>query len=141
MTIKRGFTLIELLIVIAIIGILAGVLITSLSSQRQKAYNANALTALESAKTAAYSCVLGNNTLSNPVAGSAMCTGGDNWPALPDKGVAWSYPTAGTAAISGTTITNGLPVSSASNATFVYTASNGTATVGCNETKCISSGF
>ena len=133
--VSRGFTLIELLIVIAIIGILAGVLITSLSGQRQKAYNANALTALESVRSVAYSCVIsgtGTDVIVAPTdantGGGALCTGSEAWPALPQSGTAWSY--------------TGLALASdAGAATFNYEATNGTATVTCNENACTKANF
>ena len=47
---KKGFTLIELLVVIAIIGILASVVLTSLSASREKAMDAKYKTTLASAR-------------------------------------------------------------------------------------------
>ena len=55
MSIKRhqsGFTLIELLVVIAIIGMLASVVLASLSGARQKGANAARLESVKSLKTA-----------------------------------------------------------------------------------------
>lgn len=129
MTIKRGFTLIELLIVIAIIGILAGVLITSLSGQRVKAYNANALTSLESAKSVAYSCVLGSTALAAPDAdgGGAMCgNAADIWPTF--QSTKWTYTPASF-------------IASPTDATFTYVASSTDGPIiTCTQAGCVKSG-
>lgn len=49
---KRGFTIIELLVVVAIIGILAGVIIASVADSRQRARDARRKTELKSIENA-----------------------------------------------------------------------------------------
>lgn len=52
-TLQRGFTLIELLVVIAIIGILAAVVLTSLSGAQEGAQNSNVQQSMGSIRSAA----------------------------------------------------------------------------------------
>jgi prepilin-type N-terminal cleavage/methylation domain-containing protein len=71
---KKGFTLIELLIVIAIIGILAGIILVSTNASRNNARAASTKQPLSGLKAAvALCCVSTSNTL-RTVAGGAVCS-------------------------------------------------------------------
>lgn len=79
-TVRRGFTLIELLVVIAIIGLLASIVLASLSTARAKARDAKRLADIESVKLALELYYSDNGkyppTQSGPeCAGNATCVG------------------------------------------------------------------
>lgn len=71
----RGFTIIELLVVVAIIGTLSGVVLTSLQAARQKAYNATRVDSV-SQLASAINLYLTNNLNVYPSTGGAWkCIG------------------------------------------------------------------
>ncbi len=79
----KGFTLIELLVVIAIIGILAAVVLVSLSSYRARANESNATQSVKSAIPFANDCVMRGINVPIPVEGNPVCAGAPNWPDIP----------------------------------------------------------
>jgi type II secretion system protein G len=68
---KKGFTLIELLVVVAIIGVLASVVLASLSSARSKARDAKRVAELRSLRTALETYYIENGKYPGPSTGWA----------------------------------------------------------------------
>lgn len=94
--VKRGFTLIELLIVIAIIGILAGVILVSTNSAVEKAKRSSALSTASSLLTEFVMCQDDGGVASAPNTSNAVCVDSDTGVAIPGHDVKWPDINTGT---------------------------------------------
>jgi len=119
-----AFTLIEILVVIAIIGILATVVLSSVSGAKTKAQEAKTIASLRSAQYITIFCMDSGNDLSAPDITSDICTGQDKWPAPVGDG--WVYGDAGSCGFDGDVSDN----------TFLYCATDGSTIVTCTENGC-----
>lgn len=100
---NRGFTLIELLIVIAIIGILAGVILVSTNSAVEKAKRSSALSTGSSLLTEFVTCQDDGGEASTMTAGNVVCVDGagdaiaghtTTWPDVTTS-TGWAYDATG----------------------------------------------
>ena len=94
--IKQGFTLIEILVVIAITGILAAVVLVSMSSYRSKARSSKALASLSSAIPSIISCWGNGGTVTVPPNNSSrdicsLAASYSQWPATSGDLSSYSY--------------------------------------------------
>jgi len=97
----RGFTLIELLVTMAIIAILAGVVMVSMTAYRDRARETAALQTASSVMPAVMKCALEGKSITGsgsgqiPSAGSPICSGSSlTWPNLgtgSTSGWSWSW--------------------------------------------------
>lgn len=105
---KKGFTLIELLIVIAIIGILSGVVTVSVAGGKDKANTAAAIATLSSILPEIVTCQDDNGGISLYNTANNICTAAGHdvkWPNIARTGYSVTAPAAANPAISSYTFT------------------------------------
>ncbi len=89
---KSGFTLVELLLVLAIITILAGIILVTVSSQRKRAHQAKAISELSAVIQPILMCRSDDETVNTPhstLGGGNICGANNNygtWPVPPTAG-------------------------------------------------------
>lgn len=127
----RGFTLIELLLVIAIIGLLAGVVLAALTSPRERARESRALATARSGQVVAIVCMDDRSDLLEPgtsaPATDYVCGATTQvWPR--PLGDGWEYGDAGSCAFEG----------GANDHEFLFCVRNtaGTRVIACTSVGC-----
>jgi len=83
--VRQGFTLVELLLVMAIIGIMAGVIMVGMGSSRKKARVTSALKTADSIVAEAAECYLKNGTFTDWTSGNICGPSSGAWPSLVNK--------------------------------------------------------